>query len=132
MSKSEAEVSQDIQVLASSVGMRLFRNNSGMFINDAGNPVRFGLGNISSKVNKQIKSADLIGITPVTITPDMIGQTVGVFTAIEAKKQGWRFSKNGREQAQRKFLDLVESLGGWGIFLSDADQLLVEKLIKGF
>lgn len=51
--------------------------------------------------------SDLFGIVPVTITDDMVGQTVGVFAAIECKSQ------NGRlHMRQERFLDAVERAGG--------------------
>ena len=51
--------------------------------------------------------SDLFGITPVVITPDMVGQTVGVFTALEVKTETGRVSKQ-----QRAFLDAVIAAGG--------------------
>ncbi len=112
MSKSEARVQQDVQLAASYAGGRLWRNNSGAYFDKRGVQVRYGLCNVSKKVNKQIKSSDLIGITPVVITEDMVGQTVGVFTAVECKKEGWVYPGTEPEIAQKKFIDLVNSLGG--------------------
>ena len=51
--------------------------------------------------------SDLFGITPVVITPEMVGQTVGVFTALEVKTDTGRVSKQ-----QRAFLDAVIAAGG--------------------
>lgn len=51
--------------------------------------------------------ADLFGLQPVTITPDMVGQTIGVFSAIEVKA--------GLDQPSGKqlsFLSAVEANGG--------------------
>ena len=51
--------------------------------------------------------SDLIGITPVTITPDMIGQQLGVFTAVEVK------TKTGRTSVeQERFIKAVQNAGG--------------------
>lgn len=51
--------------------------------------------------------SDLFGIVPVTITADMVGQTVGLFAAIECK------SPNGRlHMRQERFLDAVARSGG--------------------
>jgi hypothetical protein len=52
-------------------------------------------------------SADLIGWTPVTITPEMVGQTLAVFTALEVKL---RTGRPSHEQAN--FLRTVEDAGG--------------------
>ena len=50
---------------------------------------------------------DLIGIVPVKITADMVGKTVGVFTAIDSKHGTGRLSP-----AQRNMIDLIRLQGG--------------------
>jgi hypothetical protein len=94
----ERDAQQAIQVRLSESGGRIFRNNVGTFYTKDGRPVRCGLCPGSS---------DLIGITPVTITPEMVGQTVGVFTALEVKSQRGRSSLE-----QINFIGMVQSLGG--------------------
>ena len=54
-----------------------------------------------------VGSSDLIGITPVTITPDMVGQTIGVFTAVEVKTETGRPTKE-----QLNFINAVKAAGG--------------------
>ena len=76
---------------------RLWRNNTGALKDSTGRLVRYGLCPGSS---------DLIGLRTITITPDMVGQTVGVFVAIEVKDQG-RLTEQ-----QRAFLAMVEQAGG--------------------
>ena len=123
--KDESHVQQEVQIEAMKNGCTLMRNNSGSLIDTEGRPVRFGLGNISAKHNENSKSSDLIGITKIVITPDMVGKTVGVFTAVEVKKEGWKESKkfDKREQAQSNFITWVKSLGGFAGFCSDADRV---------
>lgn len=100
----------------------MYRNNSGVLMNEIGVPVRFGLGNTSKKVNAQFKSSDFIGWTPVVITPEMVGSTVAVFTALEAKALGFKiklvYPVKSREFAQNKFIELVQKSGGIGGFAS--------------
>lgn len=81
----------------------------------------FGLGVVSSQQNKYFKSSDLIGFTPITITPDMIGRKIAVFTAVEVKKTKWKYTATDREVAQKKFLDVVNMNGGIGIFCNSID-----------
>ena len=98
MSKSEQAIQQQIRLALSKGATRLFRNNTGMLRDQQGRPVRFGLCE---------GSADLIGYHSVTITPDMVGQTVAVFTAVEVK------STAGRPTPQQSaFLDHVRQAGG--------------------
>ena len=99
---SEAGASQRITLEAAKEGTLLMRNNVGAMQDDTGRVVRFGLANVSKTMNKKVKSSDLIGITPVTITMEMVGYKLGVFTAIEVKAPGWTWSGNDHETAQRK------------------------------
>lgn len=121
--KSESEVSQLSQIEAAKHGCILWRNNSGAFTDATGRHVRYGLGNISKKQNEKFKSTDLIGITSVLITPEMVGQTIGVFTAFEVKGEGWREPKNIREIAQLAFIFFVKARGGIASFISSVDQV---------
>lgn len=121
--KSEAEVTDEVIIESSKHGMRLFRNNSGSFIDSRGVPVRFGLGNISKRFNKLMKTSDYIGWTPVVITPEMVGKTVAVFTALEIKEADWKYSGDEREVAQKKFIDLVNNSGGIASFIKSVDQV---------
>jgi hypothetical protein len=63
-----------------------------------GVPVRYGL---------QPGSSDLIGWRTVTITPEMVGQQVAVFTSIEVKTATGRLTPE-----QRQWLAAVETAGG--------------------
>jgi len=115
----EAVVQQAIRLESSRRGMRLWRNNNGACVDDTGRLVRYGLGNDSSKVNSYIKSSDLIGITPVQVN----GRTLGIFTAIEVKRGGWKFKGTAREKAQLAWLELVTVLGGIGKFAASVEDL---------
>ena len=84
----EQIASQRVRLAASSLGCRLFRNNSGGFYDEQGRFVRFGLGNESAQLNQQLKFGDYVGITPIVITPEMVGKTVGIFTNLEVKPEG--------------------------------------------
>ncbi len=97
---SETDVFIAIQLAASRIGARLFRNNVGQ-LQDArtGRHVRFGVCNPGG--------SDLIGWTPVVVTSAMVGQTLAVFTAVETK-QGERQAT----PAQARFLDAVQQSGG--------------------
>lgn len=124
---SEAAAQQQIRLEAPKHGVRLWRNNVGACMDDRGNHVRYGLANESPAMNKQVKSADLIGITPVTITPQHIGAVLGVFTSIECKRPGWRYKGNGREQAQLAWAQLIIGLGGFAQFATDPGDIWNER-----
>ena len=118
--KREAEIQQLVQIEGPRLECILMRNNSGAFKNQDNRWVRFGLGNISKD---SPKSSDLIGITTVVITPDMIGSSVGIFTAVEVKAEDWKPSEtNKREKSQIDFLNWVKLRGGIGIMCNSVDQ----------
>lgn len=76
---------------------RLWRNNTGALKDQTGRLVRFGLCPGSS---------DIIGLRQITITPEMVGQTLAVFTAIEVKDSGRPTPQ------QQAFLTMVQQAGG--------------------
>ena len=121
--ESEAAVQKRKQLEASANGDRLWRNNVGACKDEKGNFIRYGLCNESARVNSMIKSSDLIGITQVIITQDMVGSTIGQFTAVEVKHAGWNPKKklDAHEQGQAKFLMLVISLGGRAYFSNGSE-----------
>jgi hypothetical protein len=100
-------------------GCILWRNNVGCLINKMGKPVRYGLNNTSKKDNNEYKSSDLIGIRKVTITPDMVGKTIGVFVAREVKREGWKYKGSEAEKAQKRYIDLVNEMGGDACFANE-------------
>lgn len=118
---SESEIQQRIQIEAAMHGCILMRNNSGALLDKDGRLIRYGLGNVSEKYNEIMKSSDLIGITTLVITPDMLGKKIGVFTAIEAKSGDWKWKNTKREIAQKNFIDWVIASGGFAGFANTLD-----------
>lgn len=113
----ESNIQRLIMLATSEAGSTMFRNNIGAYTTPDGYRVKYGVGNPGG--------ADLIGITPVTITPDMVGRTVGVFTAIEVK------TKTGKPTAQQlNFRRVILENGGIAGITRSADDALA--LIKNF
>lgn len=62
-------------------------------------------------------TSDLIGWTPVVVTPEMVGQTLAVFTAVETKRtSGGRASDD-----QKDFIRQVVECGGIAGVANSAD-----------
>lgn len=80
---------------------RIWRNNIGTAFNKNGSVVKYGIHNPGG--------SDLLGFVSVVITPDMVGQTVAIFTAIECKDIG-KHVLPGSDQ--EKFLNIVRRGGG--------------------
>ena len=113
----ETPVSKLVQLELSHFGSIPMRNNVGVAVDETGRHIRYGLMNESPTVNKRIKSSDIIAITPLVITPAWIGHRVGVFTAIETKASGWKFSQaDERAVAQAAFHAIVREAGGFAGF----------------
>jgi hypothetical protein len=120
---SESRAQANVRLEASSKGMRLWRNNNGGATDASGHFVRFGLANDSEAINKRIKSADLIGIRPVVITREHVGNTIGQFVSREIKRPGWSYTGTDRERAQAAWAQLVLALGGDAGFATGAGTL---------
>lgn len=75
-------------------------------------PLRWGLCNDSAKLNKVLKSGDLVGSRPLLIRPEHVGTTIGQFSMIEMKKPGWVWKGDAHEQAQAACGALVLKAGG--------------------
>lgn len=126
---TEAATQQDIRLKASQTGRVMWRNNNGatghelvkcpkcnLKFKPFDRVIRYGLGNDSKRINEAFKSSDLIGITPVVVTPQMIGRMLGIFTACEVKRGNWHWSGNPREQGQWNYIQVVNRYGGIGTF----------------
>jgi len=116
---SEQSIQQHIRLACSSGNCRLFRNNTGTLKDANGRPVQFGLCK---------GSADLIGWTTRTVTQDMVGTQVAVFTSIEVKTATGRLRPE-----QQQWLDAVQAAGGIaGVARSVADaQQLLTRVYNG-
>lgn len=134
---SEAAVQQQARLIASKRGDRLWRNNVGACEDKTGRLIRYGLAHDSAGTNRVFKSSDLIGITRLVVTPQMVGHTVGLFTAKECKAPDWTYHgdrpcscqpgkslcKPCHERAQFAFLQMVNSMGGIGRFVNNPEDL---------
>lgn len=94
---------------------RLFRNNSGVALHRDGSRVVYGVAHPGG--------SDLIGWTTVTVTAEMVGQRLAVFTAAEVKTEAARVTAY-----QRQFLDAVAAAGGLAAVLRSPDDAL--KLVR--
>lgn len=112
----ESAVTSHVRLDAASLGVDLFRNNSGGTYDETGRFIRYGLGSFDSKKDK-LASSDYIGVTPTFIMPEMVGKVLGVFTAIEMKPSDWKFyDSDERALYQRNFHDMVRRGGGFAGF----------------
>lgn len=119
----ESAVQKMIIQEAALKGCILWRNNVGCMVDKNGRLIRYGLNNTSKKENDEYKSSDLIGIRKITITPQMVGKTIGVFVAREIKREGWKYKGSDPEKAQKRFIDLIIDMGGDACFANEVGTL---------
>jgi hypothetical protein len=103
------------------------RNNVGALMNKQGRIVRYGLCNESKAMNDKLKSSDLIGWVDLIITQEMVGTHIAQYAAFEVKPQGWVYSGKGREKAQKAYIDLVNSKGGYARFVTGIEDVYAER-----
>lgn len=108
---------------------RLFRNDCGSAIT-GGRVVKMTGGILAVQDGRRISygllpgSGDLVGWATITVTPEMVGRKVAVFTSIEAKTENDRIREDQVVWARN-----VRSAGGIAkIIRSHGDQLLEEPI----
>ena len=93
----ETNIMNRIMLAMSKKGWLVWRNNVGLFKTPDG----------KRSINIGVKgSPDIMAIKPTVITPDMVGQTVGIFVGVEVKTATGRQS-----EAQKKWQGVAESKG---------------------
>jgi hypothetical protein len=109
----ESNTQKRIRLRLSALRTNLFlRYNVGTFLTMDGRPVKIGEPGVS----------DLIGVVSHVIRPEDVGKTVGVFVAMETKKEGRDTTSKERRESQ----------GIAGIVRSEEEALaLVEKRLQG-
>lgn len=117
----------------SKLGSRLFRNNTGMgWTGITAGPIRelrkrvlLKQGDIVLKKARPFHagfpkgSSDLIGWTQVEVTPDMVGKSVAIFTAIEVKTE-----KLVATREQDAFINTVNKAGGIGLIARELKDII--------
>lgn len=119
----ETKIQRRQMLALSEAGATVFRNETGGFW--AGKVVHRAGDQVTLQGARMIPcglcegSSDIIGFTPVTITPEMVGQTVAVFTAVETKTKTGRATKK-----QINFIDCVQVAGGFAGVARDVEEAL--------
>lgn len=106
----ETPLMNRIMLALSKHGVTVWRNNCGVarYSGDRcpycrkplpGDRVRYGIANPGG--------SDVIGLTPVLITPEHVGRSLPVFTAVEVKRPGVEPNED-----QERFLNFVSAQSG--------------------
>lgn len=125
--KYENQILSDLQILASRLGHRLFRNNVAKLW--AGKPEFFKRiqtvtvrpGDVLIRRARRFHaglakgSSDQIGWTQIEITPAMVGKKIPVFTGVEVKARGTRTRKE-----QKIWQDSIQSANGIALIIRDS------------
>jgi hypothetical protein len=120
--ETEAWAQQQARFSVASQGALAWRNNVGATPTKCPScgakqqPIRYGLANDSTRLNREIKSGDLILAIPRLITPAMVGTTIAQFGSIESKRPGWHYTGKGQEAGQAAWAALVRGVGGYATF----------------
>lgn len=126
--------------LAIGIMSRMFRVNSGMaWVQTRGKPYRDSNGDVVVPGGRMVTLGfgdtsgdpvagvgDLVGWTTVTITPDMVGCDIAVFTDIETKSSG----DAKKRKAQTEFISLVKQSGGIAGFAHTPEMAV--SIVKAF
>ena len=96
MQNPETKIQNRIMMDMSKKGYLVWRNQVGLFKTMDGRTVNIGIKG----------SSDLMAVKPTVITPEMVGQTLAVFVAVEVKT-----ATGQQSEPQKKWQKAVEKLG---------------------
>lgn len=136
----ESNVLRSAWLAVASLGTTVFRINTGKgWVASGGKPQRLvdgsvlvpnarpiALGYADPKGDPIEGTSDLGGWTTITVTPEMVGHKVAVFTAIETKESGGGVKR----KAQINFTSRVIAAGGIAGFANSADAAV--KIVKDY
>ncbi len=101
--------------------IRMFRNNVGVAyqgnVKDLGFRKKLIINSSVIKFGLCPGSSDLIGWKSITITPEMVGQRIAVFTAVEVKRP----KKSRASEGQLNFIEQVKQAGGIGLIVKSEE-----------
>lgn len=125
----EKSALNSLQLLATRLRARLFRNNvgrawtgkihklpDGSLLIKQPRPIAYGLS---------VGSGDLVGGTPIVVTSEMVGRTIFVFTNIEVKTNNTRTTEE-----QINFNNMVTSAGGLSTIIKYSSDKQQEQELK--
>lgn len=104
----ESILSAKIAIRSSELGWRLWRNNCGAYKRGR-HFIRYGVASPGG--------SDRIGLRPILITPEMVGQIIAQFVAVEVKVD------EPVTESQQRFIDFVNESGGCGIIARSTEDL---------
>jgi hypothetical protein len=111
---TEADILRAIMLEVGSGPVRVFRNNVGLAW--TGTVIKRTADTLTLRDPRPLHaglcvgSSDLIGWRTVTVTPEMVGQRLAQFVALEVKAPRGRVSPE-----QQQFVDTVNAAGGIGV-----------------
>lgn len=106
----ESDILQAVRLRASQLGAIVWRNNCGAYKTAHGHYIKYGVANPGG--------SDLLGLTQITVTQEMVGKLVAVFTALEIKQPNKKPTPE-----QQAFIDCINKNGGIAAVISDPEQL---------
>lgn len=125
MAKTETDIVHAIQVDVSPFGCRLFKNiRGGAYPIGYVKPLLAAIfradWTLAAKLARSLRmimmglqapgASDLIGYMPVLITPEMVGNIIPVFVAIEVKTEIGKTDADGK---QDHFIGVIHKIGGY-------------------
>lgn len=115
----ESNIEKLCRLAAAKLGLVLWRNQRGKTQDMRGQWISYGLGPDGA--------SDEIGFYSTVITPDMVGQRIAIFSAIEIKKPGAK-TNPARLHNQISFIANIRKHGGIAGVAECPEDL--EKIIK--
>lgn len=123
---TESDILKYVQLALSKLRVTIFRSNTGL--GWVGRTISHNAREITLADPRALHagltkgSSDLIGWQSVTVTPEMVGKRIAIFTAIEVKGPAGRLTAD-----QKNFLNVVTNAGGCA-FMARGDQDAVNQL----